>query len=239
MPQTINNILQGVYLRLHKRVGDISMRLEGLTGTEVTSTTAVLTRYADDVVSDFTREVFPVPGQATYNATAGVSRYRLMNFPASMLQSVTADGSVMWRARHIIYNGTALYEAGFSVLERDNYLTVNATGTPVYYSNEGDGFISFYPTPNTTAGVTAIGYCIPPSFSVSATASWLPEDANNVMELGVAVRVAEAMRDDPDAYERLKELLPEYEAQKTSHRNNVAPDVARYLWGVAPSPAKK
>jgi hypothetical protein len=228
MSNTLANLRGDVLSRLNEAGNSSAGNLETGDGSAATITTAAtITQYLNEAAADLARTAFPVVNVGTFAWPSGAQAAVLSNF-------AVADGSTLWAARGVVWNGQALTHCSRSALE--NYYptwAADAPGTPLFWFDTGQNGISLYPIPSATQNVVANGLAIPPPLASDGDIpAWLPADMAKLLVFYAAYMIAAKNAEDASLASRVEIWRGEYESGKAELLGRLAmtdPLLARTL----------
>ncbi len=203
---TAQDILRWALQRTGEPANSTAAALASGTNTTDTITSAdAILRFISDGSEELATACFAIiksgtiAGQATRTAD---------------LSAVTVTGSFkLWAALGAQFGSTKLREKDLLILQSEDPLyLMAATGTVSRWYAEGRRSIGLHPAPSVGATLTVYGLAVPPRVTATGdTISWLQTDAEaRPLVLYVAIQVGLQNRDNPEIFERVPEMILEY-----------------------------
>jgi hypothetical protein len=235
MPKTRTDLHRNILSRIDEAINsEVGALQSGTSNTPTVTTTATLDILIDVAMGEIYRTCLLLPGKAGTNGVTAMRVYALDQMTATLEAFPAMTGSRLWWFDGASYNNTALTYASQEAVRRMQMTYRNTTaGTPGYVYRDGDGALGLYLAPTFTAGITAGGYCLPPSITAQTELTYMSDSFTPIIEDRVAELIVEKQFSDPSLFGRL-ETLRRRRLTLSAEAWNTIPRYTREVLGIGP-----
>ncbi len=201
----------------------------GTNATPTQDTATTILYWLNQAADDLAMSCYPIFGKGTVAAVSGTDAY---SFSGLTVSGITA----VWDARSVGYAGAALTQINRATLEVNfPSWAFDASGTPLYWSQNGAKEVLLYPSPNGTSAIQINGLACPTHLASGGDIpSWLPAQWHQLLAYYAAYNLARKQIDDPSLMARSAIWQQEYDIARTELWNLIDAGIRRQHYPLPP-----
>lgn len=181
----------------------------GTNATPTQDTATTLLYWLNQAADDLATSCYPIRGRGTMAAVIGQDAYSFSGLTVSGISGI-------WDARAVAYNGVALTQINRALLEVNfpDWL-VAASGTPLYWSQNGAKEILLYVPPSATSTILIAGLATPTHLAADGDIpTWLPAAWHQLLAYYAAYNIGSKQIDNPSVTEKAAIWRREYDVAR-------------------------